>query len=259
LKQLLKGAWLGAIVGVLSAIIAFLIAYNALIIQIYAQKEEMNTAHQQTVEIVANFRAELENFKRLSPALNLQFIELIEKIEEIGQSRVYISNEVDIPEYDIEHQKLWEFATSDAPRTIEDKQRLYSLAFGVDSSDLKKRLAMEFAESMDQKDWPAFADLLLDGDALQANFLVEEVGPNATPCNEASRAILTIKLQKSWTEIYNSDADVDPFSLLLVQKLSDELQCLGKKEIQVLMNLAKQNNDLDTWNSLHGVLGEMAL
>ena len=65
LEKALRGAWLGSVIGVLSAIIAFLIAYNALIIQISNQKDEIAEAYRRAKESSDLFATEKAPMKKI--------------------------------------------------------------------------------------------------------------------------------------------------------------------------------------------------
>lgn len=267
-KEFLHWGMAGVIVGVFSAIIAFLIAYNLMIVQVSDQKDEINRLATESSAKLSEFNKEIDEkiaqLRGSKPEALVRYEELIAVIEEIRQAKVYHQQLQPLPKSSAGLQKLYEFLGVGDFKKPADRQKLFSLAVQQENRDLSKKASEVFARTMTQKDWLALVDIVLAGGGPLDSY---DINREALPCNDESRRLAVIKVRKRITELYRllsgeGRLDLDTnlglvFARSLITLLSDPAVCWDEKDLSGFIALADEHGDTESVEEFNAALADI--
>ncbi len=263
LKKLLSETFAGAIIGVLAAIVAFLIAYNALIVQITAQKddirklhkvalEDINRLHDKVVGIVAKVEEQKLLIERQLPLVESKYSALLSRVEELSNARLYFDKDVDMPLSDQDFQEAITFIRKPGPRSREEKQELYNIALKSTSGELRQEAFEAFLIGRDHEDWPATIELMLTTDLFVPSGHLES--KNSLICDKLTRSFVLAKIINMLNSFYKNDASAAAeIPLITLRRRILELSaasCLQTKELIELIEFSRKHKDYATSDKL---------
>ncbi|HHF2986488.1 TPA: hypothetical protein ACPJ0P_002448 [Vibrio alginolyticus] len=243
MSKIINGTSVGVVVGFLSAIIAFLLSYNSMIIEIMKNKEDALKYYQNTKNEMESFSREVESIKKDLPITILQYEELINKIEELQESRIYLNEFGYIKNYNPRLQEAIALIHDKESSTDVIKKKIYKLITNGEYQDLHPDLSRKFMSIMDSKDWTAVYDM---SKAQNSEFILYEfeVNSSAIPCLETSRSEIFNRAQKDMIKSYENHNILDYDTAMLIRYLSEPGKCFRREDVKKLMAISENYNDL---------------
>ncbi|SUQ02066.1 Uncharacterised protein [Vibrio owensii] len=243
MSKIINGAAVGVVVGVLSAIIAFLLSYNSMIIQLMDKKEEAFEYYQNVEKEVDDFKKQVDNIKKDLPITLVQYEELIRKIEKLQESRLYLNEFGSVKSY---NPSLHE-ATALIHNGVESpdlvKRKIYKLIVNGKFRELHQELSMKFVSIMDNQDWFAVYDMSLGQDD-EFLFFDSLVNNSAVPCLESSRSEIFNRAKKDLIKSYESGEELDYDTRELIKYLSEPNKCFTRDDLKILISISEKYGDI---------------
>ncbi|EKO3793786.1 hypothetical protein HAR83_003233 [Vibrio metschnikovii] len=243
MSKIINGTAVGVVVGVLSAIIAFLLSYNSMIIQLMDKKEQAFEYYQNVRKEVDHFTKEVDNIKKDLPISVVQYEELIRKIEELQESRLYLQEFGSVKSYSPRMHEVIDLIhnTVESPDLV--KRKIYKLIVGGEFPELHRDLSLKFLSIMDNQDWFAVYDMSIAQES-EFIFFGSMINNLATPCLESSRGELLNRAKKDLIKSYESGEEIDYDTKEIIKYLSEPNNCFSRYDLKVLISISGKYDDI---------------